>query len=164
MRPLRPTLVALVLLAAAPAAQAASLHLAFQHPAETVGPQKEADVPINITNLEGRRVEVRFQVVDGPSGGRWALILPEPAVIEPGQTQTVVAMVSTDFHNGYVKGDARWMVRATPYAPGTQEPAGEPADLEIGQPVRGWYVPGPSIPLSFTAMGLASFAARRRLG
>jgi hypothetical protein len=154
-------LLAATALVLIPSAQAAaSLHVSFQHPAETVGPQKEVPVPIDIQNLQEQRVEVVFEILDGP-GGRWHLVLPDAVILEPGETKTVTARVLTTFHDGYVKDHADWMVRATPMQPGTQEPAGEPADLEIGQGVKGWYVPGPSLPLALAALGVAGIVGRR---
>ena len=162
-----PALLVLLVLCV-PAASAESLRIAFHHPAGTAEPQTMVPHPFDITNLQDRPVRVTFRV-DSDAGGRWTLLAPAPVTLDAGETKTVVAEVATDFHNGYVKGKATWMLTATPYTPGTMDPAGEPARLEIGQSVKGWYVPAPGLgplrlPCSASPSSCVAASARRPSG
>lgn len=123
------------------------------------GPQKQSAYPLEIANHGNTPMTFRWDVADPPGAG-WSLILPEPIVVDPGQSATVMMVLATPFHNGYNKGSTEFEVRAIASPVQDSDLTAEPQAIRLGAQVRGWYVPGPSFALVALALGLCSIAAR----
>lgn len=132
------------------------------HTNRLTGPQKQTTYPIDITNQGNTPMAFRTELADRPNKG-WNVLLPEPVVVVPGESATVLVSLATPFHNGYNKGstDFEVLVLASPVEDPSQT-AG-PQVIQLGGQVRGWYVPGPSPALLVVALGLGLLMRRESL-
>lgn len=126
----------------------------------SAGPQKMIPYPVDVTNNGNARTIVHWELLDSAEG-RWALVLPDPVVVEPGQTQTAIVQVATSFHNGYNKDHESFELRARATAAVDPEQSGSSQTFTLGSDVRGWYIPGPSMPLAVLALAGLALMARR---
>lgn len=130
------------------------------------GPQKVMRYPILLENQGNSVMRVHFEVIDEPGKtgglGSWYVLLPETVTLEPGQSLEAIAAVSTPFQNGYNRGSGRFILHAIPSLVddnGT-ELVGAPSEVVLSGQVKGWYVPGPALPV--VALALAGMAAWSR--
>lgn len=126
------------------------------------GPQKLIPYPILLENQGNSLMRVHFEVADEPEG-KWLILVPETVTLEPGQSLEAIATVATPFENGYNKGSSQFVLHAIPSlvdGNGT-EVVGAPVEVVLNGHVKGWYVPGPALPLVALALaGLAAWARR----
>lgn len=124
-------------------------------------PQKQIPFPVEMTNHGNARTVVLLEVLQEPQG-KWAVLLPDPIVLEPGEARLAIVNVATPFENGWVSEDGPVVVQATPVLARDNAVRGEPIRLEMHASAKGWYVPGPSAGLVLGGLALLAVAARRR--
>lgn len=132
------------------------------------GPQKQVPYSIQVTNNGNTRIVVTFEVADGP-GGQWNLLLPEVMLLDSpnsgaGQTtNTAIVTVATPFDNGYNSGSADFVIRVHTAAADDPDQVGPSTDVPFTAQVKGFYVPGPQLPLLLAVLGIAAVLRVRRL-
>lgn len=126
------------------------------------GPQKQMAYPLDLRNDGAARTMVRFELVGDAPRGKWAVILPEPVILDAGQSITSVVTVSTPFENGYNKGSTDFTVRVVPMPVDQDDVQGTPVDVPLHAGVDGFYVPGPSPALVLVGLAAMGVMLRRR--
>ena len=139
----------------------AQLDLTTPTPSRVGGPQKMLTYPIELGNGGAAPMLVRFELAgDGPPG-RWAIVLPEPVLLDAGMAVTAPVVVATDYRNGPNDGAIDFTVRAVashPDDPG--QTASFVVPLHAG--VKGLYVPGPPLGVLLAVVALAAMGLSRR--
>jgi hypothetical protein len=131
------------------------------------GPQKQVRYPIDIANLGNTRIVVTFEIPDRPGKG-WNFILPDPIVLDSpnaggGQaSSTANVVVATPYDNGYNSGAADFVVRVNTAAADDPGQVGPSSDVELTTKVKGFYVPGPQLPLLLVVLAVAVALRSRR--
>lgn len=123
-------------------------------------PQKQIRYELTITNQGNARTVVTFEAAALP--GKWQLLLPDPVLLEPGETRTAFVSVATPFDNGYNKGGTDVTIVMTPMSADDPEQVGPATSVELHATVNGLYVPGPPLALLVVALAVASAWHGRR--
>ncbi len=128
---------------------------------QKAGPQKMVPYFLDLANNGNGRVTIVFEQLE-KRHDRWEALAPEPVTLGAGQKQTIPFIVSTTFHNGYVKDGQGFVLRATPVSANDEKLAGEPVLIELQADAEGFYVPGPEPALlALGLVGLARLVRRR---
>jgi hypothetical protein len=125
------------------------------------GPQKQMRYPIDVRNDGDARVVVRFELSGKAPGGKWAILLPDPVVVDPGQMEVAVITVATPFENGYNKEALDFTVTAVP-SPVDEDVEGGRLVVPLHANVEGFYASGPSFGLALLGLAGAIGLLRRR--
>ena len=130
-------------------------------PERNGGPQKRITYPIDVTNNGNARTLLTFEVSKPPASG-WQVLLPEPVVLERGDTQTVHVVVSTPHDNGYNEGSTDLTIIIHPSSFDAPEQVGPTVSIDLEANVKGFYVPGPGFGLLALTLGLVAIVRARR--
>lgn len=137
------------------------IRVAAPEPSKKTGPQKQMGYQIEVENLGNSVTHVRFEVLEG-NRGKWQALLPDPLVLDPGDTGTVNFVVATPYGNGYVSDATDFRVRVVPVSAQDKTLTGPAHEVEFHAVAQGWYVPGPSPFLVLGVLVLAALALRQR--
>lgn len=135
--------------------------LDVEAPTRKAAPQKAIDYRATVANNGNGDVIVRFELVSGPGGGKWAALAPERVRLEPGTSLTIPVIVSTTFHNGFVSDKQDYVLRAWPVSAVDDEREGDAVEVALQANAEGFYIPGPSPVLLLGLLGLAVVVRRR---
>lgn len=124
------------------------------------GPQKQIPYDIEVTNNGNAPTVVTPSLAQVPTG-KWHVVLPDAAVVQPGETIRMVVMVATPYETGFVTGATGIALRLEPSAVQDPEAVGPAVDVALKAQVKGFYVPGPGVAAAVAALAVALLAARR---
>ena len=125
------------------------------------GPQKMIRYDVDVENLGNAPIVVTFEPVER-FRGKWQGIMPDPLLLNVGQTETAVFALATPFHNGYVSDDTDVVLRATPAYQYDRDLTGPSQEIGFTASAQGWYVPGASPLLVLATLAAAASIVRRR--
>ncbi|MEA3137087.1 MAG: hypothetical protein QOC71_1368 [Thermoplasmata archaeon] len=128
-------------------------------PQRKAGPDKIIPFEVEVKNLGNARTVVVFEVAD-PATGKWAFLVPDPVVVERGQSKSVTFSVATPYHNGPNSGATDILLRATPVSSLDGDIRGPTVEVPLRAAFGGLYIPGPSPALLFGALAFAAVAMR----
>lgn len=123
-------------------------------------PQSTIQFPIEVFNDGNGPVRIDWEPLSRDLQGH--IIIPEPLVIEAGESKVGVVTYVAPFKNGDNDVEEPFEMRLLPGYAYDPTLKGEPIDLQLQADTKGFYAPGPGSVLLLVGL-LASVAVARRL-